>query len=152
MIGFEQVQRLMAADVIEVVPLAFMRGRTLNDSCIILDEAQNTTVSQMLMFLTRLGEGSKMVVTGDATQIDLPDGVESGLSDALARLRDIKQVGQVFLDKMDIVRHRLVTHIVNAYGDVEGNRHSRRAANDELRERVADVADVDASILEAGDA
>ena len=141
MIGFEQVQRLMASDVIEVVPLAFMRGRTLNDSCIILDEAQNTTVSQMLMFLTRLGEGSKMIVTGDATQIDLPDGVESGLSDALYRLREIKQVGQTFLDKMDIVRHRLVTHIVNAYGDVEGNRHSRRAANEELRDDVTTPAE-----------
>lgn len=129
MVGFDQVQKLMGADVIEVVPLAFMRGRTLNESIIILDEAQNTTVSQMLMFLTRLGEGSKMIVTGDATQIDLPDGTESGLSDALQRLRGIKQVGQVFLDKADIVRHNLVQHIVNAYGDVEGTRHSHRARN-----------------------
>ena len=129
MIGFEQVQRLMGADVIEVVPLAFMRGRTLNESIIILDEAQNTTVSQMLMFLTRLGEGSKMIVTGDTSQIDLPDGVDSGLSDALDRLRGIRQVGQVVLDTADIVRHNLVQHIVNAYGDVEGNRHSHRARN-----------------------
>jgi phosphate starvation-inducible protein PhoH and related proteins len=127
MISFEQVQRLMASDVIEVVPLAFMRGRTLNESIIILDEAQNTTVSQMMMFLTRLGEGSKMVVTGDTSQIDLPDGVESGLSDGLRRLRSISAVGQVFLDKADIVRHSLVQHIVDAYGDVEGTRHSRRA-------------------------
>ena len=126
MVDFEQVRRLMASDVIEVVPLAIMRGRTLNESIIILDEAQNTTVSQMMMFLTRLGEGSKMIVTGDTSQIDLPDGTESGLSDALRRLRSIKQVGQVFLDKQDIVRHNLVQHIVNAYGDVEGTRHSRR--------------------------
>lgn len=130
MVGYDQTQKLMGADVIEVVPLAFMRGRTLNEAIIILDEAQNTTVSQMLMFLTRLGEGSKMIVTGDATQIDLEDGVESGLIDALHRLRGIKQVGQVFLDKADIVRHRLVQHIVNAYGDVEGTRHSRRAESD----------------------
>ena len=130
MVDFEQVRRLMASDVIEVVPLAFMRGRTLNESIILLDEAQNTTVSQMLMFLTRLGEGSKMIVTGDTSQVDLPDGIESGLSDALHRLRGIKQVGQVFLDRMDIVRHRLVQHIVNAYGDVEGTRHSRRAEAD----------------------
>jgi phosphate starvation-inducible PhoH-like protein len=127
MVGYDQTQKLMGADVIEVVPLAFMRGRTLNESIIILDEAQNTTVSQMLMFLTRLGEGSKMIVTGDTSQIDLPDGVESGLTDGLRRLRGIKQVGQVFLDRADIVRHRLVQHIVNAYGDVSGTQHSRRA-------------------------
>ncbi len=126
MIDFEQVRRLMASDVIEVIPLAFMRGRTLNESLIILDEAQNTTVSQMLMFLTRLGEGSKMIVTGDTSQIDLPDGTESGLVDALDRLHRVKQVGIVELNKLDIVRHRLVQHIVQAYGDVEGTRHSRR--------------------------
>lgn len=126
MIDFEQVRRLMASDVIEVVPLAFMRGRTLNESLIILDEAQNTTVSQMLMFLTRLGEGSKMIVTGDTSQIDLPDGTESGLTDALRRLQNVRHVGMVHLSKLDIVRHRLVQHIVEAYGDVEGTRHSRR--------------------------
>lgn len=126
MIDFEQVRRLMASDVIEVIPLAFMRGRTLNESLIILDEAQNTTVSQMLMFLTRLGDGSKMIVTGDTSQIDLPDGTESGLIDALHRLDRIRDVGIVELNKLDIVRHRLVQHIVQAYGDVEGTRHSRR--------------------------
>jgi phosphate starvation-inducible PhoH-like protein len=141
MVDFEQVRRLMASDVIEVVPLAFMRGRTLNESIIILDEAQNTTVSQMLMFLTRLGDGSKMIVTGDTSQIDLPDGTESGLSDALYRLRGIKQVGQVFLDKQDIVRHRLVQHIVNAYGDVSGTQHSRRAERDRHRGEEPDEAD-----------
>jgi phosphate starvation-inducible PhoH-like protein len=115
MMDFEQVKRFMVSDVIEVIPLAFMRGRTLNDSVIILDEAQNTTVSQMLMFLTRLGHDSKMIVTGDATQLDLPDGTTSGLIDALRKLRGIKGIGIVELDRSDIVRHRLVTNIVNAY-------------------------------------
>ncbi len=115
MMDFEQVKRFMVNDVIEVIPLAFMRGRTLNQSAIILDEAQNTTVSQMLMFLTRLGHNSKMIVTGDASQIDLPEGTASGLVDAMQKLRGIKQIGMVELDKADIVRHRLVQHIVNAY-------------------------------------
>jgi phosphate starvation-inducible protein PhoH and related proteins len=115
MMDFEQVKRFMVNDVIEVIPLAFMRGRTLNDSVIILDEAQNTTAAQMLMFLTRLGHDSKMVVTGDATQVDLPDGTRSGLVDAVDKLRGIKGIGLVELDKADIVRHRLVQNIVNAY-------------------------------------
>jgi phosphate starvation-inducible PhoH-like protein len=115
MMDFEQVKRFMVNDVIEVVPLAFMRGRTLNDSVIILDEAQNTTPSQMLMFLTRLGQGSKMIVTGDATQIDLPHNVESGLIDAVEKLRDVKGIAMVELERGDIVRHRLVQNIVNAY-------------------------------------
>jgi phosphate starvation-inducible PhoH-like protein len=115
MMDFEQVKRFMMNDVIEVVPLAFMRGRTLNDSVIILDEAQNTTVSQMLMFLTRLGQGSKMIVTGDVTQVDLPPGTPSGLADALRKLQGIKGIATVELDKADIVRHRLVQNIVEAY-------------------------------------
>jgi phosphate starvation-inducible protein PhoH and related proteins len=115
MMDFEQVKRFMANDVIEVIPLAFMRGRTLNDSVIILDEAQNTTPSQMLMFLTRLGNGSKMIITGDATQIDLPPNTRSGLVDAVDKLRGIKGVATVELSKSDIVRHRLVQNIVNAY-------------------------------------
>ena len=115
MMDIEQVKRFMVSDVIEVVPLAFMRGRTLNDSVIILDEAQNTTVSQMLMFLTRLGHDSRMIVTGDASQTDLPDGTPSGLVDALRKLKGIKGIGVVELDKTDIVRHKLVTSIVNAY-------------------------------------
>jgi phosphate starvation-inducible protein PhoH and related proteins len=112
---FEQVKRFMLNDIIEVVPLAFMRGRTLNDSVIILDEAQNTTVSQMLMFLTRLGHGSRMIVTGDTSQVDLPPGTPSGLIDALQKLKGIKGIGTVTLDKEDIVRHRLVQSIVEAY-------------------------------------
>jgi phosphate starvation-inducible PhoH-like protein len=115
MMDFEQVRRFMTNDVIEVIPLAFMRGRTLNESVIILDEAQNTTPSQMLMFLTRLGHDSKMIVTGDATQIDLPEEQKSGLVDALEKLGGIKGIGVVELERSDIVRHRLVQNIVNAY-------------------------------------
>jgi len=115
MLNFEQVRLYMENDVVEIVPLAFMRGRTLNDTFIILDEAQNTTVTQMKMFLTRMGEGSKIVVTGDATQTDLPDNVLSGFNDAMARLRGISGVTFVELSGEDIVRHRLVREIVNAY-------------------------------------
>lgn len=115
MMDFEQVKRFMVSDVIEVIPLAFMRGRTLNDSVVILDEAQNTTVSQMLMFLTRLGNESKMIVTGDASQVDLPRSERSGLTDAMNRLRGIKGIGMIELERGDIVRHRLVQSIVNAY-------------------------------------
>lgn len=124
MMDYEQVKRFMTNDVIEVVPLAFMRGRTLNESVIILDEAQNTTASQMLMFLTRLGHDSKMIVTGDASQVDLPDGTRSGLVDAIDKLRGIKGIAQVTLEHGDIVRHRLVQNIVNAYersGATEGH-------------------------------
>ncbi|MGH7214775.1 MAG: PhoH family protein [Tepidisphaeraceae bacterium] len=120
MMDFEQVKRFMVNDVIEVIPLAFMRGRTLNDSCIILDEAQNTTISQMLMFLTRLGHNSKMIVTGDTSQVDLEPGVRSGLVDAMEKLRGIKGIATVELERGDIVRHRLVQNIVNAY-----ERHSK---------------------------
>ncbi|MBC7783470.1 MAG: PhoH family protein [Burkholderiales bacterium] len=115
MIDIEQVKRFMMNDIIEVIPLAFMRGRTLNEAVIILDEAQNTTVSQMLMFLTRLGNDSKMIVTGDTSQIDLEDDVESGLIDAGHRLKGLPGIASVELEKTDIVRHRLVQSIVNAY-------------------------------------
>jgi phosphate starvation-inducible PhoH-like protein len=117
MMEYEQIQRYMAADVIEIVPLAFMRGRTLNDACIILDEAQNTTANQMLMFLTRLGHGSKMIVTGDTSQIDLEDPRDSGLVDAARRLRRVAGVAMVTLAGGDIVRHNLVQKIVEAYGE-----------------------------------
>jgi phosphate starvation-inducible PhoH-like protein len=115
MMDFEQVKRFMVNDVIEVIPLAFMRGRTLNESVVILDEAQNTTPSQMLMFLTRLGHDSKMIITGDTSQVDLPEDSRSGLIDALEKLRGIKGIATVTLEKSDIVRHRLVQNIVNAY-------------------------------------
>jgi len=115
MMEYEQIRRFMVNDLIEVIPLAFMRGRTLNDSVIILDEAQNTTVNQMLMFLTRMGHGSKMIVTGDDSQVDLPEGAVSGLVDALKRLSGIKGVATVRLERTDIVRHRLVQSVVQAY-------------------------------------
>jgi phosphate starvation-inducible PhoH-like protein len=117
MIDYDQMKRYMEQDVIEVVPLAYMRGRTLNESFIILDEAQNTTTSQMKMFLTRMGQGSRIVISGDTTQIDLPRASASGLIDALGRLRDIPGINIVQLNKTDIVRHRLVQDIVRAYED-----------------------------------
>ncbi len=115
MMEYEQIRRFMTNDLIEVIPLAFMRGRTLNESVVILDEAQNTTTAQMLMFLTRMGHGSKMIVTGDDSQVDLPDGTVSGLSDAKRRLAGIKGLSVVRLAAGDIVRHRLVQNIVAAY-------------------------------------
>ncbi len=122
MIDFDHARTLMEQDVIEIIPLAYMRGRTLNDAFIILDEAQNTTVAQMKMFLTRMGEHSKMVVSGDISQQDLPRGITSGLRDALHRLSDIEGIGIVRLRRSDIVRHRLVQKIVEAYDD-EGKHH-----------------------------
>jgi len=112
---YDMVKRLQEQDVIEMIPLAYMRGRTLNEAFIILDEAQNTTVSQMKMFLTRMGLGSKVVVAGDVTQIDLPHHTTSGLIDALTRLHNIQGFCAVELSKVDIVRHRLVQQIVRAY-------------------------------------
>lgn len=123
MIQYDQIKRLMEQDVIEVIPLAYMRGRTLNEAFIILDEAQNTTVSQMKMFLTRMGAGSKIVVSGDTTQVDLPHNTRSGLTDAITRLATISGVATVQLTKADIVRHRLVQEIVHAYD--EGPRRQR---------------------------
>src|SRR5688572_11134608 len=117
MMDYDAMKRYMEQDVIEVVPLAYMRGRTLNESFIILDEGQNTTIAQMKMFLTRMGLGSKIVISGDTTQIDLPRPSASGLIDALARLRDIEGVSIVQLNKSDIVRHKLVQEIVRAYED-----------------------------------
>ncbi len=117
MMEFEQIRRFMDNDVIEVIPLAFMRGRTLNKSAIILDEAQNATPQQMLMFLTRLGHHSKMIVTGDDSQSDLGGPTKSGLIDAARRLQGIEGIAVVRLTQADIVRHRLVTQIVRAYGN-----------------------------------
>ncbi len=114
-IGFERVNRLIEKQVIEVAPLAFMRGRTLNEAYIILDEAQNTTIPQMKMFLTRMGFGSKMVITGDITQIDLPIPSQSGLIDAIKILHNIKNIAFCNFDVHDVVRHQLVKKIVSAY-------------------------------------
>ncbi len=115
MMDYEQLKRLTEQDIVEMIPLAYMRGRTLNNAFIILDEAQNTTVSQMKMFLTRLGIGSKMVISGDTTQIDLPPDRQSGLVDAMKRLEHVPGCGQVRLGGADIVRHSLVQRIVEAY-------------------------------------
>ncbi|MDT8438930.1 MAG: PhoH family protein [Wenzhouxiangellaceae bacterium] len=115
MMGFEKVGRLIERNVIEVAPLAYMRGRTLNDAYVILDEAQNTTPEQMKMFLTRIGFGSKAVITGDLTQIDLPSKSLSGLKQAIGLLRDVEGVGMTFFDARDVVRHPLVRAIVEAY-------------------------------------
>jgi phosphate starvation-inducible PhoH-like protein len=115
MMDYEQLKRLTEQDIVEMIPLAYMRGRTLNNAFIILDEAQNTTVSQMKMFLTRLGIGSKMVISGDTTQIDLPPDRQSGLVDAMKRLQSVPGCGQVKLGGADIVRHALVQRIVEAY-------------------------------------
>jgi phosphate starvation-inducible PhoH-like protein len=117
MLDYEQVRRYTEQDLIEMIPLAYMRGRTLNDAFVILDEAQNCTVAQMKMFLTRMGHRTKMVVAGDATQVDLPQHARSGLIDAVTRLRGIRGVAEVNMEETDIVRHRLVQEIVRAYAE-----------------------------------
>ncbi|MDX2199643.1 MAG: PhoH family protein [Phycisphaerae bacterium] len=116
MMSYEQVKRFMLNDVVEVIPLAYMRGRTLNNSVIILDEAQNATPTQMLMFLTRLGQQSRMIVTGDDSQVDLEPGQPSGLTDAVQRLKGIEGAAILRLEASDIVRHRLVSQVVARYG------------------------------------
>jgi len=111
------VQRYLERGTIEVAPLAYMRGRTLSDAFVILDEAQNATADQLKMFLTRLGSGSKMVINGDVTQIDLPSGARSGLRDAARRIGDLEDIGVVELDETDVVRHALVAKIIKAYAN-----------------------------------
>ena len=119
MLGFDRVARLVEAHVIEIAPLAFMRGRTLNNSFIILDEAQNTTPEQMKMFLTRMGFSSKMVITGDVTQIDLPKHQRSGLVEAIRILKGIEGIAFVHFKESDVVRHPLVARIIKAYEEAE---------------------------------
>lgn len=126
-LGFETVKRYMEREVVEVVPLAYMRGRTLNDAFIILDEAQNTTRAQMKMFLTRMGEHSRIVVTGDVTQVDLPHGVTSGLVHAQAILKRVQGIAFVELTVQDIVRHALVWKIIEAYDAAPAPRSDERA-------------------------
>ncbi len=125
MLDPESIPKLLTSGVIEVAPLAYMRGRTLNDAFIILDEAQNTTAEQMKMFLTRLGFGSRMVVTGDVTQVDLPGGATSGLRVVEEILGDVRDIEFVQLTSSDVVRHRLVGHIVAAYDQFEAARHTQ---------------------------
>ncbi|MDX2131148.1 MAG: PhoH family protein [Planctomycetota bacterium] len=152
MMDYATLRRFMENDVVEVSPLAFMRGRTLNNAVIILDEAQNSTKGQMKMFLTRLGHGSRMIVTGDATQIDLPDPTDSGLIDAARRLARTPGVGFVTFGRADVVRHNLVQRIIDAYGDEDdrpppshvrrpGARPPRRPDNPEADAGVASMDD-----------
>ena len=119
MLGLDRVARLIERNVIEVAPLAFMRGRSLNDSFIILDEGQNTTVEQMKMFLTRIGYGSTAVVTGDITQIDLPRQTDSGLRQVIDVLKDSQEISFTFFSSQDVVRHPLVQRIISAYESYE---------------------------------
>lgn len=122
MIGFKETQRLIQTDVIEVLPLAFMRGRTLNEAFIILDEAQNTTITQMKMFLTRIGFGSKTVVTGDMTQVDLPKNTASGLAHAVQLLQSIDEIGIHMFSSREVVRHPLVSRIIDCYDETKDNK------------------------------
>lgn len=133
MIPVAKLKEYMENNVIQIAPLAFMRGRTLNDAIIILDEAQNTTTHQIKMFLTRLGMNAKMIVTGDVTQIDLPPSTTSGLIQAMRVLKDVKGIGRVQFDKKDIVRHKLVQRIVEAYDQFDAQ---NREAKKERRETL----------------
>ncbi|BBP46722.1 nucleoside triphosphate hydrolase [Thiosulfatimonas sediminis] len=140
MMGFETVERLMEKNVIEVAPLAFMRGRTLNESFIILDEAQNTSTEQMKMFLTRIGFGSTAVITGDITQCDLPRSQKSGLRHVIEVLDGVEGIGFTFYQTQDVVRHRLVQKIVHAY-----DRYDRKQAQDKERAQQKKSADLNAT-------
>jgi len=131
MLGFDQVARLIEKNIIEIAPLAFMRGRSLNESFIILDEAQNTTVEQMKMFLTRMGFGSRAVVTGDVTQIDLPHHQASGLKQIAEVLKDIEGVSFDYFTSRDVVRHSLVQRIVEAYESYEHDNGANQGGNSE---------------------
>jgi phosphate starvation-inducible PhoH-like protein len=124
MMPADQVTKRMESGEIEIAPLAFMRGRTLSNACVILDEAQNTTAVQMKMFLTRLGENAQMVITGDLSQVDLPRGVRSGLRDALEVLENVEGISFVQFSDKDVVRHRLVSRIVKAYDSIEKNKYA----------------------------
>ncbi len=139
-IGFEKVEKLMERSVIEIAPLAFMRGRTLNDAFIILDEAQNTTPEQMKMFLTRLGFDSKAVVTGDVTQVDLPEGKKSGLQEVRRILDHVEGVTFFDFSSRDVVRHPLVSKIVNAYDIVDKEKEAAKEAKAAAREAAREQA------------
>jgi len=142
MLGFERVEKLIERNVIEVAPLAYMRGRTLNDAFIILDESQNTTSEQMKMFLTRIGFNSKAVITGDATQIDLPRNIRSGLRHAIDVLAEVDEISFNFLNSEDVVRHPVVARIVNAYEAWENTDQQRKDALAAERKREAIAASI----------
>ncbi|MCU7553816.1 PhoH family protein [Alteromonas sp. ASW11-19] len=139
MLGFEKVEKLMERNVIEVAPLAYMRGRTLNDAFIILDESQNTTTEQMKMFLTRIGFNSKAVITGDITQVDLPRGVRSGLRHSIDVLSKVNDISFNFFKAGDVVRHPVVARIVQAYEDHDAEQERTRAAKKEAAKREAEA-------------
>ena len=130
MIPAQKLTEYMEQNIIQIAPLAFMRGRTLNEAVVILDEAQNTTTQQIKMFLTRMGQNTKMIITGDMTQIDLPHAVRSGLREAREVLRGVKGISFIDMDERDIVRHKLVTRIVNAYSKYEAEKRKRELAGD----------------------
>lgn len=139
MLGAETTEKMIEKGIIEIAPLAYMRGRTLEDAYVILDEAQNTTDNQMKMFLTRLGFNSKMIVTGDVTQIDLPHGVHSGLRKAASLLKDVKGIQFVYLDAADVVRHPVVARIIRKY-DEEARRIAQEKAQREKERSERDNA------------
>ncbi len=130
MIPIQKLREMMEQNIIQIAPLAFMRGRTLNDAVVILDEAQNTTTAQIKMFLTRMGMNTKMIITGDVTQIDLPHNVRSGLTEALRILHGVRGISFVNLDKKDIVRHKLVTRIVEAYEHQDQTKEENNKPNE----------------------
>ena len=133
MIPFKKLETYIEEGIIEIAPLAFMRGRTLGDAVVILDEGQNTTINQLKMFLTRMGKNAKFIVTGDITQIDLPERQQSGLLKALGLLKNIKGISTIEFDKGDIIRHRLVRHIVNAYEKGQETRDKGQGTRDKKR-------------------
>ncbi len=137
MLGFEKVEKLIERNVIEVAPLAYMRGRTLNDAFIILDESQNTTVEQMKMFLTRIGFNSKAVITGDITQVDLPRGARSGLRHATEVLKDVKDISFNFFNAGDVVRHPVVARIVQAYEEHEAEQEEIKRLEREAKQQAS---------------
>jgi phosphate starvation-inducible PhoH-like protein len=136
MIPAAKLQEYIDQKVIQIAPLAFMRGRTLNDAVVILDEAQNTTTAQIKMFLTRMGMNTKMIITGDVTQIDLPTSARSGLIEALRILKGVKGITFIELDKGDIVRHKLVTRIVEAYDAYDAKRREEKAQREKEEENI----------------
>ncbi|GLP98004.1 PhoH family protein [Paraferrimonas sedimenticola] len=143
MLGFERVEKLIERNVIEVAPLAYMRGRTLNDAFIILDESQNTTTEQMKMFLTRIGFNSRAVITGDITQIDLPRGVRSGLRHAIEVLGKVNDISFNFFQSKDVVRHPVVASIVEAYEAYDQEQHKIKAAKEAEARAQAEAAKAD---------
>jgi len=126
MIPQRKLETLMEDGTIQIAPLAYMRGRTLDNACVILDEAQNSTINQLKMFLTRMGKNAKFIVTGDLTQIDLPNKANSGLSYALRILKNINEISIIYLDNRDIVRHRLVSRIIDAYDKAQDTKEEQK--------------------------